>query len=428
MNADLTHSGDISPAAPASFRFRLSGACVERLSYLPFPRDFAFVAGDTQYRCSKFSACFFSERVSRLLVSDPTVDSLALEGVSASAFGRLFDLASGREVLIDSDHLGEVYMVCREIENVELRSVIGPKLFEEMSVTNIIHRVKSKTEIGLEVSEEISFLASHFHEFDSAILQTLGPSLAAEVISNPLLVLSSEDTLYDIITSSGPEFEDLLSYLKCQYLSESVINKFVDSLSLDRVTPDLWSSICTRLRLHVNVSHDSPRFAQIGFHVYANQPFNGILHSLRCACGRNPHVAGLVAVTASGSKMNQPHQVLDYDWGDHWSSMNEEDSWIQIDFRKRAVCLSHYALKSHTGTLNFFRHWVLEGSGDGRIWDIIDSRSTDELAGKQKVAVFPANSAHYYRFIRLRQTGKTSHGHNTLILQNLELFGMLQNE
>jgi hypothetical protein len=135
-----------------------------------------------------------------------------------------------------------------------------------------------------------------------------------------------------------------------------------------------------------------------------------------------------VVVTASGSKANEPHQVLDYDWENHWSSRNEPDSWIQIDFRKRAVHLSHYALKSHTGSLNFFRQWVLEGSGDGSVWDIIDSRSTDELAGKQKVAVFAVQSSHYYRFIRLRQTGKTSHGHNTLILQNIELFGMLEDE
>ena len=88
------------------------------------------------------------------------------------------------------------------------------------------------------------------------------------------------------------------------------------------------------------------------------------------------------------------------------------------------VCLSSYSLKSHNGSVNWFKSWVIEGSNDEESWTTLDERNTDELVGQSIVKTYDVKSTEeYFRYIRMRLTGPTSNGYCLLILTNIELFG-----
>jgi hypothetical protein len=62
---------------------------------------------------------------------------------------------------------------------------------------------------------------------------------------------------------------------------------------------------------------------------------------------------------------------------------------------------------------------------------LIDTRNTQDLNGKSITKIFECQSnfsvSNFYRYVRLTQTGKTSHGDDCLALTNIEFFGSIAN-
>jgi hypothetical protein len=363
------------------------------------------------------------------------MNSIDLGHVSETVFEMIFALMKEDEIVMGRDNVEAALKICGELENDELSTQISSKLFEDEEITkaNVVSRLKLKSGLSLDFSCELSFIASHLYEFERNILEEVGVALCEMILSSECLVIENEDSLLKMIVSSGHEYDYLLCYVDCQYLTDSGICEYIDTISIENITLGHWESICRRLRHRIYISHDLARFRvlakqNIVSHRYSNRPFDGILNSLRSSCGRNPHDAGEIVIAASSTRYNQPQQVIDYGWSSWWHSLDQANSWLQIDFKTRSVCLTHYSLKSHSGTLNWFRDWVLEGSEDGMTWDILDSRQTDELVGPSQVRTYPVTLSHYFRYIRLRQTGKTNNNENFLILTNIEVFGKISNE
>ena len=131
-------------------------------------------------------------------------------------------------------------------------------------------------------------------------------------------------------------------------------------------------------------------------------------------------------MSASSVGNNQLHQILDYDWNSYFYTDNVPNSWIELDLKDRAVSLTHYTLKSHGGSANWFRSWVIECSNDRESdnWDKVDDRNTDDLVGPGRIRTYQVQrTGTFYRYVRMRQTGKTSHDTDILALTNIEIFG-----
>ena len=158
-----------------------------------------------------------------------------------------------------------------------------------------------------------------------------------------------------------------------------------------------------------------------------NGAFNGIVAHLRGECGGNPHERGVISIKASSSARNHFHQVVDYGWNDYWHSNNEVNAWVQFDFKSRRVCLSGYSLKSHNGSHHFPVSWAIEVSDDGSTWEAVDLRNTRDLVGSNIERTYECNrqSDRFVRFVRMRQTGKTSDNEDWLSLSQIEFFGKL---
>jgi hypothetical protein len=283
------------------------------------------------------------------------------------------------------------------------------------------------TFLGVSPLKEIDYFASHFYEIDRDVLKGLSHQCLNDILESEKLQLSSEDSLVDLILELGDEYLDLLGFVRCEYLTVSGIDRVLNTISVDEIDARLWESLCRRLRLLVRVSSfPDDRFGIRVTELESSLPWDGIIAELTRECGGNPHIKGILSITASASERNQCYQIADYLWNDYWYSADEANSWIQFDFMTRGIAPSHYTLKSDSNSGGHLVEWSLTGSNDGS-WEILDQRDTQALNGQSIVKSYackatPSPSA-FYRFIRRTQNGPNSQGFHRLRLGNLEFFG-----
>ena len=166
-------------------------------------------------------------------------------------------------------------------------------------------------------------------------------------------------------------------------------------------------------------------------------PLDGIIARLTRECGGNVHTKGIVNVTASGCLRDswKPENAVDLGSNSFFASKDSPNSWICYDFKERRVTPTSYSIMSYgcgPGN-NQPKSWVLEVSNDGSedSWVVVDSReNNNDLNGKLLTHNFAISTrlSGAFRFVRLRQTGKTHYGRDHLCLSALELFGTLSGE
>jgi hypothetical protein len=244
------------------------------------------------------------------------------------------------------------------------------------------------------------------------------------------LRLDSEDSLLDFILELGHDYFDLLGSVSTEYLSVSGIDRLLDSISLEEVDCELWSSLCSRLRLRVQLSSvPTARLGARRFEFDPRRPFDGVFAQFTWECGGNVHTKGIISITASSHGMNDPHEVVDYNSSEYWTSRNEANSWLQFDFKSRRIALTNYSIKSKGGSQSHLLEWSVEASNDATSWTVLDRRKTQDLNGNCLVSSYECESQRppqlTFRFIRLIQTGPNSQGGNVMGLSIVEFFGVV---
>ena len=406
-------------------------------------RNFVFVVGGVEYRCCRFQACFVSGLVRRLLASDCGLESVTLKVSDDEChFKDVVSLMNGQKISITQTNAAFLETCARELENDELLGFIMRAQLdhEEVSMSNVVDRIRTKCESHIDYQSELDFIASHFFEVELAVLKCLSASDIELVLTNPLLKLESEDQLYETILSlaaeNGDEFLSLLRHIEFVFLSEPKLAEFLGRIFPELLDASVWASLCECVRRFCRSDgkfslRKSGRY-RVDFETFttANGEFSGIVRHLRDKCDGNPHDKGLISITASSHDRNQCHQVVDYGWSDWWESKNSANSFVQFDFKSKRVCLSHYSLKSDGDGGYHLLSWVLEVSNDGSTWEAVDERNTQDLNGKYIVKTYECSkrSDSFARYVRLRQTGKNSSSSDRLELSEIEFFGKLKNE
>ena len=167
-----------------------------------------------------------------------------------------------------------------------------------------------------------------------------------------------------------------------------------------------------------------------------SKKLDGVITHLTRECGGNVHDDRIVNVTASSvyESIDDYHQKHAVDLvTDEWScSNNEKNSWTCYDFKDRRVIPRSYSVRSYMYSTRWAhpKSWVIEVSNDGTdgSWTEIDRReNNNDLNGSYvtvnfKIASVPAEG---YHFFRLRQTGENHRGNDCLVVNSLEIFGML---
>ena len=132
-----------------------------------------------------------------------------------------------------------------------------------------------------------------------------------------------------------------------------------------------------------------------------------------------------VVPTASSSKSNStaPQNAIDGEDSTYFLSKGVPNQWWQIDFVKRVRVDSY--LPTNNGSWSP-ANWVVEVSDDAHLWNIIDvQQSSNFIKNKTR---FNIENPVECRYLRFRMTGKTTDGHDDIIIYNIEFYGAVITE
>lgn len=170
--------------------------------------------------------------------------------------------------------------------------------------------------------------------------------------------------------------------------------------------------------------------------------FKGIIRYLSEKCGGNVHKKGAVKVTSSSVFQSMssisfigndndynPYNCVDLENKKSCFMSDEQtNSWICYDFRNLKVCPNKYSIRSYLNGDNHLQEWFIEGSNDRQYWKIIDERRNETSlndTGKSNTFSINRKEKQFYRFLRLKQTGRNTKGSKMICLSALEFFGSI---
>jgi hypothetical protein len=385
-------------------------------------------------QCSRFEAAFISPRITAVLLQDPTIGEYEIEvdseeGFDSACIENLISLSRNGLFEVTDSNFNFVKRIAKSLGNSELWEGLRELMSDgrEIDSSNVLDRLSLCDSLDVSAPMELDYLSSHFYEIEQNVLKQISHGDLKTVLESEQLQLLSEDALLDFVLELGTDHFDLLGCLQTEYLSRLGMSRLLESISREEVDESLWRSLCRRLLLFVPLP-DLPasRFAPREFRFDSSHRFKGIISHLSSEYGGNVHTQGIVSITASSTAWSACHQVADYDWTGYWYSRREPTAWIQFDFKSREISPTHYTIKSDGGSYHLLK-WSLDGSNDGTSWINLDRRETNDLNECYTVKSYDcatvASSSSFFRFIRLTQTGKDSHGDDYLQLANLEFFG-----
>lgn len=158
-------------------------------------------------RGNSIQACFISRRVCRLVSSDATIDSLEiLPNENVSHFKFMEALWNGEKISVDRGNARDLCKISKELDNDELNAALlhltGDD--ESISLENCLIRLRTKMDLGIDVTTELNFIAAHFYEIDNDDLSELSFDELDAVLSRSSLTIKGENELLDFIFSLLP--------------------------------------------------------------------------------------------------------------------------------------------------------------------------------------------------------------------------------
>jgi len=417
----------------------LSALGMAHILFDDFPIDFTFHVGQQEYKTSAFIALFLSPKLCRLRHVDPTIcEYRVLTQDDVELFGSFLSLCTGRDFVVTSANRSFVLSIAKEFENAELAGLCLDWHAGELNCKSAAESLDVKISLGIGADAEINFLASHFHETKFDALKGFHPSVLSRILSQQSLVLSSEDSLYEFISSLLPkndEFFGLFEFVEFSCLSESSARSFVAVCRsrLCLLTVSIWERLGDRLVSSSEKNKESTRYVHRGreFVPDASAPLGGIIAHLTAKCGGNVADKGIVGIT---SLTNYPspgytaRNLADLTNDNHFCSSAAQTQSVTYDFKQMNVIPTHYTIRAHCGGQGSYhmKSWVIEASLDGEAWEAIDRRDNDaHLNGYHFVHSYEVTKIHRARYIRIAQTGPTHDNRYYLGFSAFELFGRL---
>lgn len=405
--------------------------------------DFKFIIGDSECKISRIFADFISPRISRMHISDPTIDKFNVNDflLKPNQSSDIFDhqlienfklMSAGYSIKIDKAEAIKLRILSIILENNEIFDLIN-KLFP-------IVKKNDDIDICLSYLPYISYfdcgfcnssfnyqslfdsVSSHFYSIDQTKLLQMPIHVLYSIISNKHLKLSSEDSLYDFINKiyENNEFDDenhikkyeFYEFVDFSLLSERKFIDFIDDILLNEMTQTIWNKLkkcihhfSSKKKFTSSHEKDNSRYANTNnkksndkqenvesylFDGNRSNSFKGIIYHLGKGNPKSVIDNNIVNVTASSfisnGQTNQPQNIADFERNDFkFYSINEKNSWICYDFIDKKVKPSHYSIRSTSWSYNVdhLQNWCIEGSNNGKKWNVLSK------IRNEKTLIFP---------------------------------------
>ena len=411
---------------------KLSSKGLKQVNLSLYENDFTFSFNDKEFKCPAFVAEFISLKVSKQREKDPTTNriNIKFEVKSDETFVRLRKLISGETVNVDENK--------NEDELVNLLVNIGNEdsidIDNEISIENVIEKLKYKHSLGIDTKSEIEFIAEHFEELKN---NELNSDFLPLILDSNKLKLENEKSLLDFVIEQVKKDNRsicLVKYIHCEYLSEGEeieeYVKLIDSIDSIEIIGSLWPSL--RKHFVAKEAQNEERFiGKKGIEFKSDKgTFNGIIKYLSDECGGNVIDKNVIDASASSDFQCLGYQIRNVVQEDgNWSTSSDDiDQWLKFDFKDKKILVKGYSLQSNASRFgDYIRSWCLEGSNDNSYWDVIDQRSDQEcMNGALNIGTYnDIKSKKEYRYLRIRRIGKTWYNNNYLPVGRIEFYGNL---
>jgi hypothetical protein len=356
-------------------------------------------------------------------------------------FKIILDLMCGQFVTLDDPAADFIIEVGSAFENTELVDLAVKFLSRPIKIGNVFEKIARKRKLGIDVTAEITYAASHLVKIDTEVLKDLDLSLLKEIFESDKLQIRNESWLFrfvcSLIEERGDEYRELLNFVLFEFLSDAEMTTFLRMISIEDISGRMWASLSRRLALSVHMDMTKSERTKRGFSVlhdkqedfpFTGDGFDGIFGHLTKRCGHLCE-SGIISVSSSGNISMPPNQLIDNTFNGYWYSCNVPNSWVMIDFGRFRLKPSAYTLRTghfDQNSVEHLRSWVLEGSYDATNWSELDrQKNSPDLNGDFKSKTWPCKELVAFRYIRLRQTAKNHHNSHFLFLNNIELFGTM---
>ena len=441
-------------------------------------REFTFIFGEQEVPMKNIYSEFISPIVSHIHHSDPTIDRFQFTTkTNISKFinddffkediVELFkEISQGNKIHINEDQINNMRIISIFIGNDELFSQLNElqpidqtdidKLLEFIEIIEI-----TKFQFSYEFDGLFDSISSNFSQINKEKIKTLPTKIVFKILSNDHLKIETEDSLFDFINEffenketeseeteeideTTPQKVHFYELVDIKKLSEEKFVSFLHKIDRNDITGNLWNNLLDRFIQHqgggeekTNTNrYSAPLVKQFLFDGQKENELSGIIRFLTNESGGNVHDKGCVSVTGSSecSSSCLAKFAVDFDnKATRFRSNSEANSWLRYDFKERKVRPTHYSITSKPcGQGDYHpQHWVIEGSNTGENdWKILDTRNgITVLNAKSVTHTFDIQEKlkpdEFFRFLRIRQTGKNAAGTDYLGLSALEYFGSL---
>lgn len=154
--------------------------------------------------------------------------------------------------------------------------------------------------------------------------------------------------------------------------------------------------------------------------------FNGIIKYMIDQANKVIFTASSIWGNYSNSN---PINVSRFDDHSFFISDDKPNGWICIDFNAHKIIPTDYTLKTSRYIRSWYlRSWILEGSVDNESWENLDEeKDCAYLNGRNRIHTFKINhqTSTKFQFIRIRSTGPNWGGSDHLVIESLEIYGIL---
>ena len=422
--------------------------------------DFSFIFSKESVTIPKIFAQFISPKVCKSHKADQTIQSISFTDelkdttLSKNVLQIIKSLSMGESVEVNEEESFELQIISILLENEELFIKINQLFHKDINEDNIDQyleklQILDKITINSNLfnySDIVEFISKNFYLIEEEKLLKLSKRVLYSIISNESLTIESEDSLFNFINQlfnnnneKNPEI-DLITFLEQIYyenLSDQILSQFLDNFNPNEMTVALWSKL--RPCIHCNKTHSfnnsrySSKIKEIKYDGNTSHSLNGIIDYLTKESGGNVSDNGTVKVTAINdrSSTNSKNVVDLHNNNNGFVSDNVSNTWLKYDFIGRKICPTCYTIKSrHDYDSHHPRSWVIEGSNtdEESDWKILDKKDNNKTVnGINTCYTFNINEQdEYYRYLRIRQTGKNSSGYDFFCFSGLEYFGKIR--
>lgn len=425
---------------------------LENFQTLPFDKygdHFTFIVNGKRYETSRITADLLSPTIRNYHYQDCTNNEFTINIKTNDGdndyFKDFLQLCTFEQNQIDQSKLDYFCQYFILLGNTKEYLKIQNNIFDNITTENVLDKLiqlqkiftnyQQNIDLPNELFESlIQYASEHFSELNKDKMKKIDKSIIELIIRKETLKLNEEDDLLKFILNlyeENNENSPLFEYIEFDKVSKEAFENFIESFSIEYLSLGIWKSICKRFLNYQNIM-DYKRLNKsqpINMPYIKGQEFNGIIQFLTNKVGGNEHKNGTIKITSNSilTNISLPQNSIDYNTSSSYyqSSVDTENTELCFDFKENAIQVSNYSIESSCCNIHL-KNWVMEVSNDRKNWVLIDEHINDPALKNNRISTFNTKLLNdFYRFARIRQTGKSWDDSYTFVFYKIELFGKL---